>query len=56
VGEVIAYGYNNAEDVVRAWLSSPSHKDIIEGDFTYIGYGIIKNTKGVNYFTLLFYL
>lgn len=28
-GENLAYGFNNAEDVVEAWMNSPSHKDNI---------------------------
>ena len=37
VGENVAYGYETAEDVVYAWLHSPTHKDIIEGDYTHSG-------------------
>lgn len=28
-GENLAYGFDNAEDVVEAWMNSPSHKDNI---------------------------
>lgn len=55
VGENVAYGYNTAEAVVNAWLNSPGHKAIIEGDFTHTGFGVMKCAKGRNYFTQLFY-
>ena len=55
VGENVAYGYSNAEDVVNAWLNSPSHKAIIEGDYTHSGFGVIPNENGTYYFTQLFY-
>lgn len=55
VGENVANGYTNAEDVVFAWLHSPSHKDIIEGDFTHSGFGVIPNENGSYFFTQLFY-
>ena len=55
VGENVAYGYTTAEDVVFAWLHSPSHKDIIEGNYTHSGFGIITNSEGNIFYTQLFY-
>ena len=55
VGEVVAYGYSNAESVVNAWLNSPSHKSVIEGPYAYSGFGVIQNPQGQYYFTQLFY-
>ncbi len=55
VGENVAYGYATAEDVVFAWLNSPSHKDIIEGNYTHSGFGVIPNENGIFFFTQLFY-
>ena len=55
VGEVVAYGYTNAESVVNAWLNSPSHKSVIEGPYTYSGFGVIENSQGQYFFTQLFY-
>jgi len=55
VAENIAYGYTTAEDVVFAWLHSPSHKDIIEGNYTHTGYGVLINEQGRYYFTQIFY-
>ncbi len=54
VGENVAYGYSNAEDVVFAWLHSPAHKGIIEGNYTHSGFGVIQNENGTYFFTQLF--
>lgn len=55
VGENIAYGYTSANSVVRAWIKSDHHRKILEGNFKFIGIGIVKSNSGKNYFTLLFY-
>jgi uncharacterized protein YkwD len=55
VGENVAFGYDDAQSVVSAWLNSPSHKRAIEGDYTHSGFGIIPTTSGAYYFTQLFY-
>lgn len=55
VAENVAYGYNNAEDVVNAWLLSPSHKAIIEGPYTNCGFGVVKAENGQFFYTQLFY-
>lgn len=55
VAENVARGYTTAEDVVKAWLSSPTHKKNIEGDYSHMGMGIIQNEEGIYYFTQLFY-
>lgn len=40
-GENLAYGFNNATDVVNAWMDSPSHKDnILYSDFKTIAISI----------------
>lgn len=56
VAENVAYGYSNAESVVNAWLNSNSHKEIIEGEFTHLGFGVLtSNTNSRTYFTTIFY-
>lgn len=55
VAENVAYGYTNAQDVVNAWLQSPSHKSIIEGPYSRCGFGILKDDQGRNFYTQLFY-
>lgn len=56
VGENVAYGYDDAESVVNSWLNSPSHREIIEGNFTHSGFGVFQNAQGRYFFTQLFYL
>ncbi|TXE12856.1 CAP domain-containing protein [Seonamhaeicola algicola] len=53
-GENVANGQKNAASVMAAWLNSTGHKKNIEGDFTHIGIAVIKNNKGVAYYTQLF--
>ena len=55
VGENVAYGYTNAEDVVKSWILSPTHKRVIEGNFTHSGIGIIAKENGMYFITQLFY-
>jgi len=55
VGENVAKGYYTAEEVVYAWLNSPHHREVIEGPYTNLGFGVLRNTEGLYYFTLLFY-
>lgn len=43
VSENVAYGYSSPESVVNAWLNSEGHREVIEGDFTSIGFGVIKS-------------
>lgn len=56
VGENVALGYTTAEAVVNAWLHSPAHKQVIEGDYSHSGFGIVQDFRGTYYFTHLFYL
>lgn len=56
VSENVAYGYTSAQSVVNAWLNSQEHKEIIEGDFTNIGFGVIKSElNNKYYFTTIYY-
>lgn len=56
VSETVAYGYHSAASVVNAWLNSPEHKNILEGNFSHLGFGVQKlETNNQLYFTLLFY-
>jgi len=55
VGEIVAYGYSTAEDVVNAWLHSPGHKSVIDGNYTHTGFGVLQDFRGTYYFTELFY-
>ena len=52
--ENVAYGSRTAKDVVNGWLSSPGHRQNIEGDFNLTGIGVARNSRGEFYFTQLF--
>lgn len=55
VSENIAYNYNTPQGVLNAWLASPGHKEIIEGNFTHFGLAIKENpANGKKYFTNIF--
>lgn len=55
VGEIIAYGQSGSQSVVNAWLKSPSHKKVIDGNFTHVGFATLKDFRGTYYFMGLFY-
>jgi uncharacterized protein YkwD len=55
VGENVGFGYNSAQDLVNAWINSPSHKDVLEGNYTHTGFGVMQNNLGRYYFTQIFY-
>jgi uncharacterized protein YkwD len=43
-GENVAAGYSTAQDVMTAWMDSPSHRDnILSPNFTEIGIGYVYN-------------
>ena len=49
-GENLAFGYNNAEDVVQAWLDSPTHRDLIyDKDYETCGIGHHEGADGTMY-------
>ena len=55
VGENVGYGYTNAETLVNAWTNSPSHRSVLEGNYTHSGFGVMKNSSGKYFFTQIFY-
>lgn len=55
VGENVAYNFSSNKGVLDAWINSPSHKKILEGNFTHFGLSIAKDTiSGENYFTNIY--
>ncbi len=54
VGENVAYGYRYAESVVNAWLNSPGHKDIIEGEYSHFDISAEQDQEGRWYYTNIF--
>ncbi len=39
-GENLARRFKNADDVCRAWMDSPTHKDNILGDYERVGFAV----------------
>ena len=55
VGENVAYGYKTAEGVVRGWLNSVGHREIIENPtYTHFGISTEANSENRNYYTNIF--
>ncbi len=52
--ENVARGQKDAKEVVNNWISSPGHRENIEGDFNLSGIAIFKNRDGMLYFTQIF--
>ena len=54
-GENIAMGQKTPTEVVNAWMNSPGHRaNILNENFTQIGVGVAKNSKGQLYWTQMF--
>lgn len=51
--ENLASGMDSAEEVVKAWMESPSHKAAILGDYLYMGTGTYSK-NGTTYWAQLF--
>ena len=54
VGENVAYAYNSADAVLRAWLEDEERRSNVEGDFNYFGISVKKNAEGRLFFTSIF--
>jgi len=54
VAENVAYGYNSADAVVKAWIASEGHRENMVGDYTHFGISVDKDKNGRNYFTNIF--
>ena len=49
-GENLAFGYDTADEVVDAWLNSPTHRDLIyDEDFLTCGIGHYEGSDGTTY-------
>nr|WP_317331448.1 CAP domain-containing protein [uncultured Romboutsia sp.] len=54
-GENIAKGQKTPQDIVTAWMNSEGHrKNILNPNFTNLGVGIAKDSKGTTYWTQMF--
>ncbi len=55
VAENVAKDYLDAIQALEGWLSSPSHKTTIEGDFSHTAISVMEDGAGNYYYTQLFY-
>lgn len=55
VGENVANGYTDAQGVFDGWLNSSSHRDVLLGNYSHVGFGVLQNSEGIYFYTLLFY-
>jgi uncharacterized protein YkwD len=54
-GENIAWGYETADEVIKAWMNSPSHRaNILNCDARSIGTGVVYGYNGIPYYTEVF--
>jgi uncharacterized protein YkwD len=52
VGENVAFGQRDAEDVMRAWIASPGHyRNITNSKYREIGVGVVRASNGRLYYT-----
>ena len=54
VGENIADGQHDVDDVMTVWMESPGHRANILADFTEMGAARVKDDKGINYWCVDF--
>lgn len=55
ISENVARNFPTAAQAVDNWLTSPSHKKAIEGNFSHTGISIKEDANGNQYFTQIFY-
>ena len=55
VSENLAKDFTSASEVLKAWLESPTHKKVLEGEFTHTAVSVTADADGVLYFTQLFF-
>lgn len=55
VAENVARNYDDMQEVLEAWVDSPSHRMSLEGDYTHSAISIKENNSGNLYFTQMFY-
>jgi uncharacterized protein YkwD len=55
VSENVGFGYTDAASVVNAWINSPTHRSVLEGNYSHSGFGVIQNDSGKYFFTQIFY-
>lgn len=54
MAENVAYGAENAKDVINLWKNSSGHKKNLLGQYRYIGIATARSRSGVLYYTQIF--
>lgn len=55
VAENVARNYDSASAVLEAWLSSPSHRSTLEGDYSHSALSVAYDKDGNAYYTHIFF-
>lgn len=55
VAENVARNYDSSTAVLEAWLSSPSHRSTLEGDYTHSALSVDYDAEGNPYYTHIFF-
>lgn len=55
VGENLGKDFVSADNIMQAWLASPTHKKVLEGKYTHTAINVMEDTQGILYYTQLFY-
>ena len=54
-GENLSKNFIDADEMMDAWMASPSHRDNILGDYTHMGVGVVYEETGTTVVSVLFY-
>ena len=54
MGENVGYGYSSAGALVKAWIKSEGHREILEGSHNYFGVSAREGEERKVYVTLIF--
>ncbi|MRI00167.1 CAP domain-containing protein [Kriegella sp. EG-1] len=55
VSENLGKDFYNADQILEAWINSPTHKKVMEGDVNYTAVSVTADDNGVLYFTQIFF-
>ena len=55
VSENVGRYFTTAKGLINAWIQSPTHKKVMEGEFTHTAVSVKIDNDGVWYATQLFY-
>lgn len=53
MGENVGYGYRTPDAYLQAWITSPDHRKILEGEYTHFGISA-REAENKSYVTLIF--